>query len=66
MAVSADTQLAGRYTILQAEKKFLIDKPNDQDYGNYTCTIKGTKDSASFQVLGEWCTIDEHLEMEGN
>lgn len=53
MAVGADPVLTNRYKVLQAEKKFLIEKPTEGDAGNYTCTIKGTKDSASFWVIGE-------------
>lgn len=53
VAVGADPLLSGRFQVLQAEKKFLIDKPTEADAGNYTCTIKGTKDSASFLVMGK-------------
>lgn len=53
VAVGADPLLTGRHQLLQAEKKFIIDKPTEADAGNYTCTIKGTKDSASFTVLGK-------------
>lgn len=53
VAVGAEPSLTGRHQVLQPEKKFMIEKPTEHDAGNYTCTIKGTKDSATFQVLGE-------------
>lgn len=59
--MSADPILSDRYKVLQAEKKFIIEKPTEADAGHYTCTIKGTKDSASFQVLGRWRRKDREV-----
>lgn len=43
--------LKGRYKIIEAERKFIIEKTDASDDGTYSCEIEG--ESKTFNVIGE-------------
>lgn len=36
-----DEKLRGRFKVINAERNFIIEKTDVDDFGNYTCELKG-------------------------
>jgi len=49
-SVTEVPSLRGRFKIIADEKKFIIDKTEANDHGNYTCEIDG--ESQRIEVIG--------------
>uniref|UniRef100_T1DEN1 Putative basigin n=1 Tax=Psorophora albipes TaxID=869069 RepID=T1DEN1_9DIPT len=50
--VSEIESLKDRYTILQKERKFIINRALDSDAGTYTCSVRALNASRTFNVIG--------------
>jgi len=51
--VSLDSQLKGRYDIIDVENKFIISSPKEEDAGNFTCSVEELKASKDFVVAAK-------------
>lgn len=49
--VNEEISLAGRFRIIAAENKFIIDKTVEKDAGKYECSVEGLG-SAEINVVG--------------
>lgn len=41
VSVMDDEKLRGRFKVINAERNFIIEKTDVDDFGNYTCELKG-------------------------
>lgn len=41
VSVTEDEKLRGRFKLIEAERTFIIEKTDVNDFGNYTCEFKG-------------------------
>lgn len=52
--VSNDPQLKGRYEVIDAEYKFIISNPKEEDAGTFVCKEPIIGEEGIFNVVGEF------------
>lgn len=52
--VSLDPQLKGRHEVIDAEYKFIISNPKEEDAGEFVCKEQITGEEKLFNVVGKF------------